>query len=96
MDALNYPLIEKEDIAFIHFPQHEVLKSKVSLENRESQLSQACRLGNEYKGKVRIVFQSAEGIKEVHTTIWNVSDNVVSLKGGIIIPIRCIYSVEIM
>lgn len=90
----QFPLVEKENIAGMHFPKEEVLQSPKAIESRKFYLDEACRLGNEFKGKVKIVFQSLEGIHEVHTTIWNVGDDSVSLKGGVFIPIQCIHSIE--
>lgn len=89
-----HPVIEKEQIVGLHFPQTEVLGNLSQKQQRQLALDKACRLGNEYKGKVKIVFQSEAGIMEVHTTIWNVSTDTISLKGGIFIPISCIYSIE--
>lgn len=92
--STNYPVIDKEHIPGLHFPKGEVLENKTQIENRTKTLEEACRLGNEFKGKVRIVFMSDQGIKEVHTTIWNVGDNVISLKAGVFIPIHSIFSIE--
>lgn len=90
----HYPVIEKENMAGMHFPKGEVLASNTEIQARIHALSDACRLGNEFKGKVRIVFMSEQGIREVHTTIWNVSEDAVSLKGGVFIPMHAIIYVE--
>lgn len=90
----HYPIIEKENIANIHLPKGEVLSSSSAIQARILALSEACRLGNEFQGKVRIIFMTEEGIREVHTTIWNVSDEAVSLKGGVFIPMHAIIFVE--
>lgn len=90
----HYPIIEKEAIAQMHFPKGEVLNSNSEIRVRIDALAEACRLGNEFKGKVRILFMTEEGIKEVHTTIWNVSEDSISLKSGIFIPIHAIIHVE--
>ena len=90
----HYPIIEKEAIANMHFPKGEVLTASSEIQARVQTLSEACRLGNEFKGKVRIVFMSEQGIREVNTTIWNVSDDAVSLKGGVFIPMHVIFYAE--
>jgi hypothetical protein len=97
MDATHqtqFPLIEKENISGLHFSKGEVLTNKTAIDARRFYLDEACRLGNEFKGKVKIVFKSDEGIYEVHTTIWNVGDDIVSLKAGVYIPVPCIISIE--
>ena len=90
----HYPSIEKENIANMHFPKGEVLSSHKEIASRVQALSEACRLGNEFKGKVRIVFMTEQGIREVQTTIWNVSEDAVSLKAGVFIPMHAILYVE--
>lgn len=92
--STHYPVIEKENMVDMHFPKGEVLTSSKAIQTRLQALAEACRLGNEFKGKVRIVFMSEQGIREVHTTIWNVSDDAVSLKGGVFIPMHAIIYVE--
>ena len=91
-----FPIIEKEAIAGMHFPKGDVLENPNAIRNRQQGLDEACRLGNEFKGKVRIIFVCQDGTREVHTTIWNVSEDSVSLKAGIFIPIHCIISLSKM
>ncbi len=90
----HYPAIEKEAIANMHFPKGEVLTANTAIQARMQALTEACRLGNEFKGKTRIVFMSEQGIREVNTTIWNVSEDAVSLKAGVFIPMHAIMYVE--
>ncbi len=96
MQNSGFIVIDKDSIAGMRFPKGDVLENQKLIAERQRTLEEACRLGNEYKGKVRIVFASQDGIREVHTTIWNVSDEFVSLKSGIFIPIHCIISISRM
>jgi hypothetical protein len=51
------------------------------------QLQYSCRLGNEFKGKTVITFETTKGPRAVETTIWSVTDNHLMLKGGVEIPL---------
>jgi hypothetical protein len=52
-------------------------------------------LGNGEKQKVKMVFETTEGPLMVETTIWEISDFHIELKGGIDVPIGCIREVII-
>jgi hypothetical protein len=54
------------------------------------QLQYSCRLGNEFKGKTVITFETTQGPKSVETTVWSVTDNHVMLKGGVSIPLNSV------
>lgn len=60
-----------------------------------AQLNKAMILGNNFKSKCKIYFNTQEGINVVETTVWSVSENHVILKGDIFIPINAILSVDI-
>lgn len=53
-------------------------------------LQYAVRLGNEFKGKTVITFETTKGPRTVETTIWSVTDNYMILKGGTNIPLASI------
>ena len=55
-----------------------------------NQLQYSCRLGNEFKGKTVITFETTQGPKTVETTVWSVTDNHVTLKGGVYIPLNSV------
>ncbi len=55
-----------------------------------NQLQYSCRLGNEFKGKTVITFETTNGPKAVETTVWSVTDNHVTLKGGLAIPLSSV------
>lgn len=88
-------LIAKEDINKYHFVHKEVLDTPEERRVRYTNLTKAMILGNNHKGKVKIVFETNEGIKAVETTIWVTDENEVSLKGGINIPVHSIREVFI-
>lgn len=82
--------IEKEAIAQLNFLPAQDDQSK----KWKSDLDYAVRLGNAYKGKTTVTFVSKEGLFEVQTTIWAVTDNELSLKGGIHIPLKSITDIH--
>lgn len=63
-------------------------------ENITEQLKKAMVLGNNFKGKCKIIFNTADGAKAVETTVWSVSENHVLLKGDIFIPLNAVIKVE--
>ena len=79
-------IIAKEQI-----PEHRIVPAFV---DRSSfwlnQLQYSCRLGNEFKGKTVITFETTKGPKAVETTVWSVTDNHVTLKGGLNIPLNSV------
>lgn len=92
---INKPLpIEKEDIRGLKFPDTEVLSSKDSIRLRESDLARALKLGNLEHNKIKIVFEDSEGLKQVETTVWGVTDKRVILKQGVLIPIHRIHEIR--
>lgn len=82
--------IEKEHVVSLNFLPAEQDNSQ----KWKKDLDYAVRLGNEHKGKTTITFVSKEGIYQVETTIWSVTDNELSLKGGIHIPLKSITDVH--
>lgn len=54
----------------------------------------ARRLGNEFKSKARITFQTEEGPKSVETTVWLLTDHYIQIKNGVMIPLRSILDVD--
>jgi hypothetical protein len=82
--------IEKENVVSLHFLASEIDQSK----KWKKELDYAVRLGNEHKGKTTITFVSQEGIFQVETTIWSVTENELSLKGGVHIPLKSITDIH--
>lgn len=87
-------LIEKEAIHLLQFPNTDVLDETSERSIREFDLQQATKLGNIEKHKVEIIFEDAQGMKKVKTTIWATTQNNIVLKSGVIIPINRVYRVK--
>ena len=91
----NRPLlIEKENIHGLKFPDNDVLASAHEIKIRYSNLERALKLGNLEHNKIKIVFEDADGLKQVETTVWGVTDKRVILKQGILIPIHRIHEIR--
>lgn len=86
--------IEKENISGLKFPDTEVLASKEEIKNRFANLERALKLGNLEHNKIKIIFEDSEGVKQVNTTVWGVTDKRVILKQGVVIPIHRIHEVN--
>ena len=84
------PNVDKEELVHITFeptgnpPTKDLLKK----------LKNAMEMGNTHKIKVRIVFDTNNGIMSCKTTLWFVGKKYVLVKGNIAIPIDSIYTVE--
>lgn len=87
-------LIEKENISELKFPDMDVLTSKDEVKMRFTNLERALKLGNLEHNKIKIIFEDSEGIKQVNTTVWGVTDKRVILKQGVVIPIQRIHEVN--
>lgn len=88
-------LIEKEQVSNYSFPADDVLTDKDQIKIRLASLEKAALLGNGYKGKVKIIFQTTEGLKAVETTVWQASEDNILLKGSTRIPIHAVVEVQI-
>lgn len=93
MDAVK--TIEKEQIANVKFVSYEVLENASARLERRELIEKAMLVGNVSKAKSRIYFVSEEGKLKVETTIWAATDDVVTLKGGLMIPVHCIEKVDL-
>ncbi|MNK01788.1 hypothetical protein D3C87_195960 [compost metagenome] len=83
-------LIEKEAIdisQIIHADQNHT-------EELRDKLNAAQRLGNEFKSKADITFNTKEGPKTVSTTVWSVTSDYLQLKSGIHIPLNSLLDIE--
>jgi hypothetical protein len=88
-------LVLKENLGTVHFVSTEVLTTPEERRLRLANLEKAVILGDGYKGKVRIIFETTEGSKAVETTIWQAAEDTILLKGGVRIPIHSIREVMI-
>lgn len=83
-------LIAKEEIS-----DYKIVPAFVdNTEQWHTQLTYATRLGNEFKGKTSITFETTEGPRSVETTVWSVTDGYLQLKGGTLIPIKSVIDVH--
>src|SRR5579885_2581000 len=80
--------IEKEHIAGLYFPKDEVLSTVEEIEERRADAERTTFLGNGYRGKVTIYFRDSKGLKQVETTVWEVTDTLVMLKDNLSIPLH--------
>lgn len=87
--------IDKEKIKKLKFPSNDVLIAEEDKTERNSNLLKAMMLGNSIKHKVKIYFKDINNYKHVETTVWYANSSHINLKGGIIIPVKSIYKVEI-
>ncbi len=88
-------IIPKENIKNLKFTKKEVLVDQESRENRMRNLLRGLLLGNLLHGKVKITFETAdEKLYLVDTTIWSVSQDFISLKGNITIPVNSIIDLD--
>lgn len=77
----------------VHFPQSDVLIRPEDMLERFKRLERAMLLGNAYKGKTRIIFNTDDGDRVVETTVWATTERSIQLKGGVSIPVRAIREV---
>lgn len=83
-------LIAKEEIPRYHIVPAFVDKTAYW----EKELNYAVRLGNEFKGKTSITFETTQGPCSVTTTVWSVTQDYIQLKGGMNIPLNAIIDVH--
>jgi len=91
---INATLISKEEISAHKFRHGEVLTTAESMIQRRIDIERAMRLGNNDHNKVKIIFETEDGIMQVETTIWSATQNYVMLKANIQVPISCIHRIE--
>ncbi|GGH24498.1 hypothetical protein FAZ19_16405 [Sphingobacterium alkalisoli] len=83
-------LIEKEEIG-----KYKIIPADINrVVELNQKLSNAQRLGNEFKSKVAIIFQTENGPKRIETTVWSLTDNYIQIKSGVLIPLISLISVE--
>lgn len=83
-------LIAKEEI-----PAYRIIPAFVDkTELWQRILNYAVRLGNEFKGKTFITFETTNGQRSVETTVWSVAGGYMELKGGTLIPLNSLVDVH--
>ena len=87
--------IEKEQLKECAFKQPVHKHTEFELRERNRRLYLAMLMGNNFQSKVKIVFNTLEGYREVFTTVWATTEKFILLKGGNFIPLESIAYVEI-
>jgi len=83
-------LIEKEAIA-----EHKLIPAENNnVDGLRAKLNDALRLGNEFKSKVSIAFNTVDGPLRIETTVWSLTEKYIQIKSGVLIPLNSIISVE--
>lgn len=88
-------IIQKEQLSGVTF---KTSKSQSTAQERSEmmrKLFHAMLLGNTYKSKVKITFNTEQGPKMVESTVWAKTDDMIVFKGGNYIPISSIYFVDL-
>ena len=89
--ASTFELIEKEDVATLHFAPNDVLPDKSARQRRRADADRAVTLCNTYHGKLDIYFQTANGaVKRMAPTVWAADTNFLTLKSGTSLPLRTV------
>ncbi|MEG0697083.1 MAG: hypothetical protein RR447_08110 [Algoriella sp.] len=83
-------LIEKEEI--FNYKFLDAPKDEVTVE--VSKLNGAVRLGNEFKSKAYITFQTDQGPKKIETTVWSVTEKYLQIKNGVLIPLKSLIDIQ--
>lgn len=86
----NAELIPKEDI-----PKYKLTRaSEDHSKELRNKLEGALRLGNEFKAKATITFQTQDGPKRVETTIWTVTEDALQIKNGVVLPLGSLLDID--
>ena len=95
MEQYSAMVIPKENVNNYSFVVKEVLATNNDIIQRKIDLNRALILGNAYRRKVKIIFETTKGLCQVETTIWAVTEKNIILKGGKLIPIPSIHKVRV-
>jgi len=87
---MDVELIEKEEV--INFKFLEAPKEDVHVQ--KDKLLNAVRLGNEFKSKAYITFQTDQGPKKIETTVWSVTEKYLQIKNGVSIPLKSLIDIQ--
>lgn len=87
-------LIAKEQISQVRFVEAPKSSDEKNLLHKD--LEKAAVLGNAFRNKVSITFETVEGTLTVITTVWAALQEGVSLKGGVFIPVRAIRGINLV
>ncbi|MFC4211161.1 hypothetical protein ACFOWA_08220 [Pedobacter lithocola] len=83
-------IVEKEHISYLN-----IVNSKEDHSDElKVKLDEAQRLGNEFKSKAVITFNTTIGPKRVDTTVWAVTEKYIQLKNNIHIPLKSLIDID--
>ncbi|WP_426062161.1 hypothetical protein [Hymenobacter sp. B1770] len=84
-------IVEKEELATMLFPHEDVLTEEADRQRRRADANRAVTLGNAYHGKLDIYFKTENGsTKRVATTLWAADADHLTLKSGVVLPMRAV------
>lgn len=86
--------IEKEQLKDCAFAKPVYHFTDFELRERNRRIYLAMLMGNNFQSKVKIVFNTLEGYKEIFTTVWATTEKFILLSGGTPIPLEAIAYVE--
>lgn len=93
IETIDKSEMEKTEIRLVNSSDGASVPLPSSIFHLHQQINRAVRLGNGHKSKVKIFFQTANGLKMVHTTVWAATEDYIVLKGGQSIPMDAIIDI---
>ncbi|WP_316738969.1 hypothetical protein [Pedobacter aquatilis] len=82
--------VEKEQIGYLNI----INATEDNSGSLQKKLDEAQRLGNEFKAKAVITFNTTIGPKRVDTTVWSVTEKYIQLKNNIHIPLKSLIDID--
>jgi hypothetical protein len=92
----HFPFKEKEELTGLVYVSYDVLDTEEQRRERQQLLERAMVLGNTEKGKFVFTFHTIDGVFCVETTIWSVTEDNVTFKGGVMIPVHSIERIDVV
>lgn len=83
-------IIEKEHLSYLNI----INANEDHSAELKTKLDEAQRLGNEFKSKAVITFNTTIGPKRVDTTVWAVTEKYIQLKNNIHIPLKSLIDID--
>lgn len=95
MQTVKSQPIDKSKIQDLYFSESDVLDNMDEIAMRNTLLITAMKLGNTYKHKAKIFFKDKFTNKHIETTVWHADSKHITLKGGITLPVKSVYKIEL-
>jgi hypothetical protein len=90
----NLPISKVEDIQKLDISDQDVLNDIEDIRVRRTNADKAIALGSSKQYTTSIVIKSKENLFRLDTDVIAIRDEMVYTKAGILIPLKCIYSVD--